>query len=71
MLEFVVTLLIALFLMMPSTNRAYCNGMKRASFGIAACDNVVGIMLSIAMLGVVYFIANRYNGVVRMPRIIF
>jgi len=58
--EIFVVMLVIVALMYPKTNQMFCNALDKVSFGYAKCDNVVGVMVCMAVLMVLMVYQNRW-----------
>lgn len=59
--EIFVVMLVIVALMYPKTNRLFCDGLEKVSFGYAKCDNVVGVMVCMAILMALMVYQNRLS----------
>lgn len=59
--EIFVVMLVIVALMYPTTNKLFCNALDKVSFGYAKCDNVIGIMVCLAIMMALMVYQNRWT----------
>jgi hypothetical protein len=69
-LEIFVVMLVIVALMYPTTNKLFCDTLDKVSFGYAKCDNVLGIMVCMAILMALMVYQNRLSFPASSPMVL-